>query len=85
MSKQNLKISNVMQIIGYDGSCLAGSAISALNATKLKSIIAWAQDDGKKTGIVTTTRLTHATPSALYAHAAHRDWETDYSMKRENQ
>jgi alkaline phosphatase len=28
-------------------------------------------------GIVTTARITHATPSCLYAHTAHRDWEAD--------
>jgi len=28
-------------------------------------------------GIVTTTRITHATPASAYAHSAHRDWECD--------
>lgn len=32
---------------------------------------------GKSTGIVTTTRLTHATPAAAYAKSAHRNWEND--------
>lgn len=32
---------------------------------------------GKSTGLVTTTRVTHATPSALYAHASSRYWEDD--------
>jgi len=26
---------------------------------------------------VTTTRITHATPAASYAHSAHRNWESD--------
>ena len=30
---------------------------------------------GKWTGVVTTTRVTHATPASSYAHTAHRDWE----------
>ena len=30
---------------------------------------------GKATGIVTTSRITHATPAALYAHSAFRGWE----------
>ena len=46
--------------------------------------MAWAQEVGKKTGIVTTTRLTHATPSALYAHVPHRDWECDAAMVKAN-
>ena len=28
-------------------------------------------------GIVTTTRITHATPAALYSHTPNRDWEAD--------
>jgi Alkaline phosphatase len=28
-------------------------------------------------GFVTTTRITHATPSALYSHSASRKWECD--------
>lgn len=44
---------------------------------KLSSIMAWAQAAGKRTGIVTTTRITHATPSATYANVLHRDWECD--------
>ena len=32
---------------------------------------------GKWTGVVTTTRITHATPAATYCHAAHRDYESD--------
>lgn len=33
--------------------------------------------EGKSTGIVTNTRLTHATPAAAYAKSAHRNWEND--------
>ena len=32
-------------------------------------------DTGKATGIVTTSRITHATPAALFAHSAFRGWE----------
>lgn len=31
-------------------------------------------------GIVTTTRVTHATPSAAYAHCVDRDWYSDGDM-----
>ena len=33
-------------------------------------------------GIVTTARLTHATPAALYAHSPHWYWECDAGLKR---
>lgn len=34
-------------------------------------------DAGKAIGIVTTARVTHATPAGVYARAAERDWEND--------
>ena len=36
---------------------------------------------GKSTGIVTTARITHATPSAAYAHSAERNWENDSKLR----
>lgn len=36
-----------------------------------------AKADGKSVGVVTTARLTHATPAAMYAHSASRRIETD--------
>ena len=41
------------------------------------TLLEMAEDAGKSTGIVTTARLTHATPAACYAHTADRDWESD--------
>uniref|UniRef100_A0A1S4H681 Alkaline phosphatase n=1 Tax=Anopheles gambiae TaxID=7165 RepID=A0A1S4H681_ANOGA len=46
--------------------------------THTSSIGQWAMDAGKDAGIVTTTRVTHASPSGMYAHIAFRDWEDDY-------
>ena len=34
-----------------------------------------ARERGMGLGIVTTTRITHATPAAIYAHSPSRDWE----------
>lgn len=36
---------------------------------------------GKSVGIVTTSRVTHATPGAAYAHTPERDWESDANIK----
>ena len=41
------------------------------------SIAKWAQDAGKDTGLVTTARVTHASPAGVYAHIAQRGWEND--------
>ena len=30
---------------------------------------------GKATGVISTARITHATPAAAYAHSAHREYE----------
>lgn len=44
---------------------------------RLPSIMDWGLAAKKRSGFVTTTRLTHATPAALYSHSAKRDWECD--------
>jgi alkaline phosphatase len=42
---------------------------------KLQTIMDLAAEKGMATGVVTTARVTHATPAAFYAHALHRDQE----------
>lgn len=44
---------------------------------QVSSIAAWAQAAGKASGIVTTTTLTHASPSGAYAHSTNRFFESD--------
>ncbi|NWY49051.1 PPBT protein, partial [Sylvia atricapilla] len=61
----------------------AGVTRDRCNTTKgqeVTSILHWAKEAGKAVGIVTTTRVTHATPSAAYAHSANRDWYSDGEM-----
>ncbi|CAH2318530.1 alkaline phosphatase, tissue-nonspecific isozyme [Pelobates cultripes] len=38
---------------------------------------------GKSVGVVTTTRITHATPAAAFAHSADRNWYSDSNMPPE--
>ena len=48
-----------------------------------KQLLSWlrlADDAGLATGIVTTARLTHATPASTYAHAPDRNWEVDSQL-----
>jgi alkaline phosphatase len=47
-----------------------------------KTLLEYAEESGRSTGVVTTTRVTHATPGACYAHTADRDWESDHDIKR---
>jgi len=67
--------------IGVDANVLLNDC-EAMNKPEYRvdSIMTWAQRAGKGTGIVTTTRVTHATPAGTYAHVAQRDWEDDYAM-----
>jgi alkaline phosphatase len=46
-------------------------------ATTVPTILELAARHGKATGVVSTARLTHATPGATYAHTPMRDWEAD--------
>lgn len=38
---------------------------------------------GKSVGIVTTTRVQHASPAASYAHSADRGWYSDADLSEE--
>lgn len=40
---------------------------------------------GLALGIVTTTRLTHATPASVYSRSADRDWEADAAIPADQQ
>jgi len=50
---------------------------------EVKSVLMDSHDAGKATGIVTTTRLNHATPSGAYAHSAYRYWYDDSDLTEE--
>lgn len=57
--------------------------IASLNEENhVSSIMDWAQKAGKATGVVTTTRVTHASPAGTFAHSASRDWESDTNMMK---
>lgn len=51
--------------------------------SSVPSILKWAVDGGRHAGVVTTARITHATPAASYAHVAFRDWENDALLPKE--
>ncbi|KAL3859530.1 hypothetical protein ACJMK2_009746 [Sinanodonta woodiana] len=53
---------------------------SSAKGRELTSILDWCQEEGKSTGIISTARLTHATPAAAYAHDPNRDWESDVNV-----
>lgn len=60
------------------GECDA--AVVARHA--LPTLLEQAAAAGKSTGVVSTARLTHATPAATYAHTPVRDWESDADLNQ---
>ncbi|XP_077513161.1 alkaline phosphatase-like [Amblyomma americanum] len=63
-----------VETLGVDSQVKSGQCHNDSSAY-LTSIMQWAQDAGMWTGIVTTSKVTHATPAGSYAHSGHRDWE----------
>jgi alkaline phosphatase len=53
-----------------------------VKGNETKTILEMAEEAGKSTGVVSTARLTHATPAACYSHSPDRDWESDYDLLR---
>lgn len=53
---------------------------SVTAAKSVKTILEQAEERGMATGIVTTARVTHATPAVNYAHVGNRDWEADSNL-----
>jgi alkaline phosphatase len=51
-----------------------------LLAAQLTTILEYAEIKGLSTGVISTARLTHATPAATYAHSSNRDWETNSQL-----
>ncbi len=56
------------------GDCAAARGAGVLTLWEL------AASQGMGTGVVTTTRVTHATPGATFAHSADRNWENDTDL-----
>lgn len=51
------------------------------NGSKVPTVLELAIANGMATGVVTTARLTHATPAATYAHICNRNGENDIASQ----
>ncbi len=77
------------EVISMSANTLAKDPVADINGNKLANncgtgngtaavtLLESAKAKGLSTGVVTTTRVTHATPAATYAHICHRDLEND--------
>ncbi|XP_061923922.1 alkaline phosphatase, tissue-nonspecific isozyme [Entelurus aequoreus] len=68
-----------LNTIGVSAAARNGVCRSQMG-NEVTSILKWAKDAGKSVGIVTTTRVQHATPATSYAHSASRKWYSDADM-----
>jgi alkaline phosphatase len=69
-------------VIGIN-SDVAVSDCAGSQGKEVLSLATMAERAGLATGVVTTARITHATPAAMYAHTPNRDWEGDANMPPE--
>ena len=58
-------VKTIYRTLGFDEQIVLGKPSTEKTAKKLTGILNWAQEAGLKTGIVTNTRLTHATPAGM--------------------
>lgn len=56
---------------------------TGLQDGRLVTLWELAADAGMATGVVTTTRITHATPASTLAHSPNRNWENDTQVPAE--
>ncbi len=52
-----------------------------VKGNEAKTILQYAEEAGLSTGVISTARLTHATPAACYSHTHQRGWESDRNVK----
>jgi alkaline phosphatase len=61
-------------VIGVDEDIVRGDC-ATVAGNELVTALELAELQGKATGIISTARITHATPAATYAKSADRNWE----------
>ncbi|MFK8016384.1 MAG: alkaline phosphatase [Gammaproteobacteria bacterium] len=57
------------------GEDAAPDNCTSTRASKIESFLELMETRGKATGVISTARITHATPAAAYAHVPKRGWE----------
>lgn len=82
----NEVISMTADTMSYDANLLsyvngANSTCPTSNGKPVTTLLEMAKAYGLATGVVTSTRVTHATPAATYAHICHRDGENNIAAQ----
>ncbi len=76
MSAMVTGVKTKTRVISLSDAVAVGDAESATRAA-VPTLCEQAEARGLATGVVTTTRVTHATPVACFAHSPERGWESD--------
>lgn len=63
-------------VIGVDAGVTRGDC-ATLDGSQAVTFLEEAEERGMSTGIISTARITHATPAATYAHTVDRNYEDD--------
>ncbi|KAL5111118.1 Alkaline phosphatase tissue-nonspecific isozyme [Taenia crassiceps] len=71
------------KVIGLTGAVDFKSCRKYTPEEKVESVLKAAMDAGMATGIVTTSRVTHASPAGAFAHTASRQWESDRQLVKD--
>jgi alkaline phosphatase len=66
-------------VISVDQDVVSGDH-TTVKGNELLTFLELAEQAGLSTGVVSTARITHATPAACYAHSPERDWESDADL-----
>ena len=66
-------------IISLPDSVIRSDCDSSIEKN-IPTFIDLAKAKGKSTAMITTARVTHATPATTYAHSVDRNWESDHAI-----
>lgn len=70
-------------VLSVDESVIRGDCASG-QGKAVSTLMDVAKQQGKKTAVVTTARVTHATPAATYAHSVERNWESNDAIPEQH-
>jgi len=68
-----------MGLLSVTADVQRGDCTASLN-NQVPTILELAEEMGLSSGIVSTARITHATPAGTYAHVSDRNWENSSEM-----
>ena len=78
-SAMNTGVKSKNNMINVDETVAVGDC-DGMAGHELKTFAEIVSEKGKSVGVLSTARITHATPAAVYAKTAHRNWEDNSEL-----